>query len=124
MIDKNRIIEPLPAKGPTTERRRHTRWSLDRACKIRRSSSITFEPARTHDVSPGGAKVVMMGEKRFAVGDRVELAVAWSDEAVVTKGSMIAARVVRTGPALDGQTLALQFEHTMSLDGAMLDPAA
>lgn len=124
MFDKNRIIEPLPFKGPEQDRRRHTRWSLDRACKIRRASSITFEPARTFDVSPGGAKVVMLGEKRYAVGDRIELAVAWSDEAVVSRESLIVGRVVRTGPCTDGQTLAVQFEHTVSLDGAMLDPAA
>ena len=53
MIDKNRIVEPLPFKPPQMDRRRHTRWALDRPCKMRRASSITFEPARTVNVAPG-----------------------------------------------------------------------
>lgn len=53
MFDKNRIIETLPMKGPEVERRRHTRWTLERPCKVRRASSITFEPARTVNVAPG-----------------------------------------------------------------------
>lgn len=124
MIDKNRIYEPLPLKGPEVERRRHTRWALDRPCKVRRSSSITFEPARTVNVAPGGARVVVMGEKRYAVGDRVEMAVAWASEPVVARESLLIGRVVRVMPAEVGQSLAIRFEQAMSLDAAVLDPAA
>ncbi|HED53381.1 MAG TPA: PilZ domain-containing protein [Phycisphaerales bacterium] len=124
MIDKNRIIEPLPPKGPGVERRRHTRWPLDRPCKIRRASSITFEPATTCNVSPGGIRLLVTGEKRFATGDRVELAVAWQSQPVVRGDSVLVGRVVRVGPALRGQSVAIAFEQATSLDGAMLDPAA
>ena len=124
MIDNNRIIEPLPFKGPENDRRRHTRWALVRACKLRRSSSLAFEAARTRDVSPGGAKLITMGNKQYSVGDRIELAVAWSDEVVVEKDSLIVGRVVRTAPAESGQTIAFEFENPMSIDASVLDPAA
>lgn len=124
MFDKNRIFEPLPIKGPEIERRRHTRWALDRPCKVRRSSSITFEPARTINVAPGGARVVVMGEKRYAVGDRIEMAVAWASQPVLSRESLLVGRVVRIMPAESGQSLAIQFEQAMSLDAAVLDPAA
>ena len=124
MIDNNRIIEPLPFKGPENDRRRHTRWALLRACKLRRSSSLAFEAARTRDVSPGGAKLITMGNKQYSVGDRIELAVAWSDEVVVEKDSLIVGRVVRTAPAESGQTIAIEFENPMSIDASVLDPAA
>ena len=124
MIDKNRIIEPLPFKGPENDRRRHTRWAMVRACKLRRSSTIAFEAARTRDISPGGAKLITMGTKKYAIGDRVELAVTWSDEAVVHQDSMIVGRVVRVTSAESGQTIALEFEQPMSIHASVLDPAA
>jgi len=124
MIDKNRIIEPLPLKGPEKDRRRHTRWALVRACKLRRASSIAFEAARTRDVSPGGARLVTAGQKKYAVGDRVELAVAWSDETVVSQDALIVGKIVRTTPTESGQTIAVQFELPMSIDASVLDPAA
>jgi hypothetical protein len=124
MIDKNRIIEPLPFKGPENDRRRHTRWALVRACKLRRASSLAFEAARTRDVSPSGARLVTIGNKQYTVGDRIELAVAWSDEAVVNQDSLIVGRIVRTSPAESGQTLAIEFENPMSIDASVLDPAA
>ncbi len=124
MIDKNRIIEPLPTKGPEVERRRHTRWTLERPCKVRRASSITFEPARTVNVAPGGARIVVMGEKSYVIGDRVEMAVAWDSEPVVSRENLLIGRVVRVNLSESGQTLAIQFEHAMSLDASVLDPAA
>jgi len=124
MIDKNRIIEPLPLKGPENDRRQHTRWSMVRACKLRRSPSLTFEAARTRDVSPGGARIITMGTKLYAIGDRIELAVAWADEAVVNQDSLIVGRVVRAIPADSGQMLALEFEHPVGINASVLDPAA
>lgn len=124
MFDKNRIIETLPKKGPEVERRRHTRWTLERPCKVRRASSITFEPARTVNVAPGGARVLVLGEKHYVVGDRIEMAVAWDSEPVVSRDGLLVGRVVRVMPAEVGQSLAIQFEQAMSLDASVLDPAA
>ncbi len=124
MFDKNRIIETLPMKGPEVERRRHTRWTLERPCKVRRASSITFEPARTVNVAPGGARVVVLGEKHYVVGDRIEMAVAWDSQPVVSREGLLIGRVVRVMPAEVGQALAIQFEQAMSLDASVLDPAA
>lgn len=124
MIDKNRIVEPLPIKSPQVERRRHTRWSLERPCKMRRASSITFEPARTVNVAPGGVRINALGEKRYSVGDRVEIAIAWDGESVVGRDSLLIGRVVRITRGEVGQSLAIQFEQPMSLDASVLDPAA
>lgn len=124
MIDKNRIVEPLPFKPPQMDRRRHTRWALDRPCKMRRASSITFEPARTVNVAPGGVRLNVLGEKRYAIGDRIEMAVAWDSEPVVGRDALLIGRVVRVMAGECGQSLAVQFEQPMSLDASVLDPAA
>ena len=124
MIDKNRIVEPLPIKSPQVERRRHTRWTLERPCKMRRSSGITFEPARTINVAPGGVRLTALGEKRYDVGDRVEIAIAWDGESVVGRDALLIGRIVRIMPGKSGPSLAIQFEQPMSLDAAVLDPAA
>lgn len=123
MIDRNRIIEPQPYRGHRPDRRRHTRWALDRACRVRRTSTVTFEPGRTHDISPGGACVIVNGANRFAVGDRVQLAVAWTGESTLSRDGLIAGQIVRITDIEGGQRLAVRFEHDVSLSAGLLDPA-
>jgi hypothetical protein len=91
---------------------------------MRRASSITFEPARTVNVAPGGVRINALGEKRYSVGDRVEIAIAWDGESVVVRESLLIGRVVRITRGEVGQSLAIQFEQPMSLDASVLDPAA
>lgn len=124
MIDQNRIIETLPLKSPNVDRRRHTRWTLERPCKLRRVAGVSFESAKTVNVAPGGVRVVVSGEKRFAVGDRIEMAVAWDGEPVLGPRSLLVGRVLRITGTEAEQSLAIQFEQPMSLDASVLDPAA
>jgi len=88
------------------ERRRFPRKRIDRSCKVFRIATKKYAAARTCDVSEGGALLTVEGQ--FAVGERVDLVIAWDWETVLPATALMPARVVR---AEAGQ-VAVAFEET------------
>ncbi len=88
------------------ERRRFPRRSIDRACKVFRIATKQYAAARTCDVSEGGALLAVEGE--FAIGERVDLVIAWDWETVLPATALMPARVVRA----DNGRIAVAFEES------------
>ena len=121
MIDGDRIIELRP--GSPTERRRHRRSDIARACKLRLTPSVSFRPAVTSDVSAGGVLVSIDGSDPVEVGTRALLAISWHGHPTVTHGETIPARVVRVEPGDDRTSIALAFDTPIAID-SVIRPAA
>lgn len=88
------------------ERRRFPRRQIDRGCKLYRAATKQYAAARTCDVSDGGALIAVEGD--FAVGERVDLVIAWDWETVLPATALMPARIVRTEPG----RVAVAFEET------------
>lgn len=114
MIDRGRIIEPLPLPQPRAERRRFPRHPIARACKIRPEGAVRSIPATTADVSAGGALVHLDDERPFTLGEHVVLAVAWDGMPTITHGQQYHARVVRVIRNDSRRALALAFDHPIA----------
>ena len=100
--------DSLAFRGPN--RRGHHRFPLIRASKVYRPSSSTFVPARTVNLSIGGALVEAASTRPFEVGEVVEIGVALRGAALVREPAMVEAVVVRVSPAQgDRQAVALRY---------------
>ncbi|MEM9166285.1 MAG: PilZ domain-containing protein [Planctomycetota bacterium] len=138
MFQKNRILEVRPIgrgagggrawidglapRDPSRgrggrERRRHPRWPIARACKVLPAGTARYEPATTADVSAGGARLFIDTQRAFAVGDPVELAVAWDAQPTLRSGETVAARVVRVDMFDDAEryAIAVEFDRPVAL---------
>lgn len=95
-----------------TNRRVHPRSAVALECKLRRPMVPRYDAATTGDVSAGGASLDIRGSRPLSVGETVELAVNWTDRALLVSGDMVRARVVRAGPMLDRvQRVAVAFDQ-------------
>jgi hypothetical protein len=83
------MSQPIPF-----ERRAHPRSPVVRACKVRPRGALRFDAGATDDASWGGVSLTVRTNRRFTIGDHVELVVAWEGEPVV-KQEPVAARVRR-----------------------------
>ena len=101
----------------TIDRRRHERNIVVRPCKLRDRRSLLFAAGQTHDVSQGGALVKVDSARPFAPGDEVEVAVAWTNGAVIASEGLVKARVRRVFPIdYHHQAIALEFERAESAE--------
>jgi hypothetical protein len=84
-------------------RRQHHRFAVERPSKVFRRASNTFVPARTVNLSVGGALVEAAAARPFEVGEIVDIGVAYRTKqgAVVRENAMLQAVVVRVAPASD-----------------------
>ena len=107
--------EPPP---PTTaalslsnaDRRRDRRFAVERPGKIFRRATQQYAPVTTRNLSLGGALLDVDAERPFASGELVELAVAFSDRALVPSSSLVRAIVTRVHPNARGrQTVAVRY---------------
>jgi hypothetical protein len=102
------------------DRRRQPRISLQAAAKVYDYKARRYLPARTVDVSSGGAMIELLRPSHVATGDRIDVAVDWTGGSpVIRHGQMTAARVVR----VEGRThmptrFALRFTTPMQLPAA------
>ncbi len=93
------------------ERRTEPRFPVARTGKLFREQAHRSEIARTRNVSRGGALLELHGERPIAVGERVELIIAWTDEALLPRESMTSAVVVRAEATETGtQSVALRYD--------------
>lgn len=101
---------PTSASSFITERRRHRRFGIERDGKVYAPETRQYSPARTRDLSVGGAMLEVDVERPFAPGQRVDIAVASTADGVIRNESMVQAVVVRA-EALRGkkQTIAVRY---------------
>lgn len=93
----------------TLERRRHHRNSLVRPCKVRDLRGLHFCPGQTTDVSFSGALLKVGRDRLFGPGDQLDVAVGWTDSAVLPSERMVRAVVRRVLP-IDYHTQAIAVE--------------
>lgn len=98
-------------KLTNAERRRHARYQLARPCKVRDCRTLVFSPGMTADVSAGGALLKIDRVRPIQIGDVLDVAVAWTPNAVLGSDSMVRAIVRRVSP-IDPyhQSVAVEFE--------------
>lgn len=125
MILNGRIYEPMPSGKPGKDRRRHPRWPIARACKLRRDGAVRFDAATTADVSAAGARFFVESIERFEPGQAVEIAVAWDAKPTIPHGESILGRIVRVSHGSEGAagadrpSIAVLFDRPVAL-GAII----
>ena len=102
------------------DRRRHDRLDTIRGCKVRSVARPGFAPAQTTNLSLGGALLRVPGDRPFAPGDEVELALPVEGQTLVRSDELIRARVRRVVP-IDHhhQALGLQFQSELIHEAAL-----
>ncbi len=98
-------------------RRKHHRFGLVRSSKVFRRASGSFVPARTVNLSVGGALIEAAAARPFEVGEIIDLGVAYRGAAAVAQDAMQQAIVVRV-QALDEQrqTVAVRYVNPHHLE--------
>ena len=98
-------------KKRALERRRHTRHTIVRSCKVRDRRTLLFSAGKTSDISISGALVRVDRIRPFAPGDELELVIAWGEDAVLSSAGIVKARVRRVTP-IDHhhQAIAIEFD--------------
>jgi len=126
----DRLEEVKPDEGSAgstagLERRRHPRLTLVRPCKVRDCRTLVFSPGLTSDVSVSGALLRIDRTRPIAPGDELEVAVAWTRDAVLSAQSMVRAKVRRVTP-IDHhhQSVAVEFEPRVASAAQVLQAAA
>ena len=95
------------------ERRRHTRTPIVRAAKVRRERSIRYAPGETVNLSSSGALLRFREVCAIAVGDPVEVVVAWDREAVLPRAGALTGTVrrIEAKPDAAGCDIAVEFDR-------------
>lgn len=83
----------------SSERRQSERLSVERPVKLRREAAGRFDVARTVNISQTGALIEVHCSRPLNPGERVALAIAPAQSAVLKAAHMIPARVVRASPS-------------------------
>jgi len=95
----------------TLNRRQHPRFAVEMECKLRRPSGLSYTPARTGDISAGGALLEIRTARPVRVGETLDVAMNWANRPVLASGDLVRARVVRVGPVHDEtQRVAVRFD--------------
>lgn len=107
------------AKPPAArERRRHDRLALARACKLRAQRDLRYQPARTRDISAGGALLELDSPRPLAEGQSIAIAIDFAGRSLLTQEQVVEAKVVRAGPVLNRrQTVAVAFRDAIAMPG-------
>ncbi len=103
------MLSMQAADAGCSERRRHPRYAVSRAAKVRRTTGLPYCVAATVNVSSSGALVSTGSSGAFCVGDEIELVVAWEGEAVLPRASGVCGVVRRVVPAGEGAEIGVQF---------------
>lgn len=96
--------------GPNPDRRQHARTPIDRPCKVYHRASRQYLPARTCDLSSGGALIRIDSARPINPGDELDVFIAWGKKPVVNSGELVPAKVIRVAASLERhQAVAVQF---------------
>lgn len=102
------LIEPKTPR--LSDRRESARQPVVRPCKIMHGPSRRYAPARTCNISAGGALLEVDMGRQLMPGEEVELIIAWKPAGVLSAGEMVRARVIRASTGDSGrQMVALEF---------------
>lgn len=97
------------------DRRKYTRHSLSRPCKVYHEATGRYWPAVTWDCSSGGVLVALEATRELSPGDRVVVYIAWSSCGLLSKKDGLVAEVKRCLPRTDGrQMLGVQFAEEIA----------
>jgi len=97
-------------------RRRHTRYSIEKACKVYHPASRRYSGGQTVNVSDGGAMVLVDGWRPLSAGEELDVVIAWTAKPVLPADSMLRGRVVRS--TLDDagrQVVAVEFDEAVAV---------
>ncbi len=95
---------------PNPDRRLHARTPIDRPCKVYHRASRQYLPARTCDLSSGGALIRIDSARPINPGDELDVFIAWGKKPVVNSAELVPAKVVRVAASLERhQAVAVQF---------------
>ena len=98
----------------TSDRRRHERHAVEKACKIYDPASRRFAPGLTRNISRSGALVTIQWARPLAEGDPIDIIIAWSPRPLLPADSMVRARIARSLSATgEVQTVAVEFDHDL-----------
>ena len=99
-----------------TERRRDSRFSLQRRVKLMCTLTGRCYSGRTEDYSAGGAMLVLDGPSQLAQGQRIRLGVDWTGrQGVIKSDAMPQASVVRSLTLAGRRHLAVAFDQRQAL---------
>jgi hypothetical protein len=84
------------------DRRRFPRLSIETPCKVYDRLTRRFAPARTVNVSAGGALLEVRPARPLEAGAAIDIAVSWSERPIIPASTMIGGRVVRGEPEPGG----------------------
>lgn len=101
---------------PIGDRRRHKRFSVQRAGKVFRRSTQQYVPAGCKDLSFGGALLEIESERSIGIGEIVDVGLAMSNKAVVPSASLLRGIVVRSEALGEQrQLVAVRYLHREGL---------
>ncbi len=105
-------MEPtLHTTNDTNDRRRHERRWTVRGCRIRALNRLRADPGETANISECGALIRVGSGWTFAIGEEVEVVIAWEGEGLVRSDRAIRGVVRRVVPMdFHHQALGLEFE--------------
>jgi len=98
--------------SPQHDRRQSTRVAIDHPCKVFHVPTRKYLPARSRDVSQGGALIDVFTPRPLVEGDEIELLIAWSSKTVLSASEQVRARVVRAAFHGSEQTVAVEFKQS------------
>lgn len=98
------------------ERRCHARRPLERPVKLRCVHSGRYMAGRIKDISDNGALLEICQPSLLVPGQEVEIGIVWDRrKAVLDSDHMLKGSVVRSLGMGGTQHVAIQFEHTVTL---------
>lgn len=98
--------------GEHDERRRHTRQSVTKACKIFHRPSRRYIPALTCDASLGGVLLSIDWPQFVGVGDEIDVFVSWSGDVIAAENRAKRGSVRRVPASSGRQLIAVEFDSS------------
>jgi hypothetical protein len=116
-----KLKNELQATEPSRQdKRRFRRTQVVRPCKIYHWPTGRYWPGTTRDVGVGGALITIDCPRPLRPGDTIEIAIAWSDRALLSASDQVEARITRVLPGEgNSQVIAVEFHQaTARLEAA------
>lgn len=78
------------------DRRVNPRITVTKPCKVLHVATRKYLPAKTCDVSAGGALLKVTTPRPLVPGEEIEVFIAWDNKSLLTTGEQVRAHVMRT----------------------------
>ena len=101
------------------EKRTSPRLRISRTAKVFSPLTRRYYPARTIDMSRGGAMISISSPRTLLPGDEIDIAIAWDDRLLIPQTSMIKAQVTRiVGRMGEHQAVGVRFAQELAMSAA------